>query len=137
MPSTLRPLVTPFYEGALTVNRATDPRTVLERLLTPDFRSVNGQETKDRETLVRQLEMFWKLIPDLRWEIRDTLAEGDRLVVRSVATGSPNGPFMGLKTDGSKSFRIDAIDIHRVAGGRIAEIYHVEDWATAMRQLHA
>ena len=42
---------------------------------------------------------------------------------------------MGLEVDGSRSFRIDTIDIHALAGGRIQRVHHLEDWATAMRQL--
>lgn len=137
MNTTYREVIAPFYEGALTVNRQTRPRAVLERVLAAGFRSVNGQEVKDRETLIQQLEHFWKLVPDMRWEIQEVLTEGNRFVVRSVASGSPQGAFMGLETDGGKSFRIDTIDIHTAVDGRVAEVYHLEDWATAMRQLRA
>jgi len=56
-------------------------------------------------------------------------------VVRSKATGAPNGDFMGLPTNGTKSFDIVTIDIHKVADGKILEVNHLEDWATAMKQL--
>ena len=78
---------------------------------------------------------FWKLIPDLRWEIQETLQDGNRVVVRSIATGTPNGDFMGLPTNGTRSFRIMTIDIHTVVDGRVSQVWHLEDWATAMRQL--
>ena len=42
---------------------------------------------------------------------------------------------MGLPTDGTRSFKIDTIDIHELANGRVVRVYHLEDWATAMRQL--
>jgi predicted ester cyclase len=56
-------------------------------------------------------------------------------VVRGKATGAPNGDFMGLSTDGIKPFSIMTIDIHKVADGKILEVHHLEDWATAMKQL--
>jgi predicted ester cyclase len=59
------------------------------------------------------------------------------VVVRSIASGSPKGAFMGLQLDGSKSFRIDTIDIHEVEGGQIVRVHHLEDWATAIKQLSA
>ena len=42
---------------------------------------------------------------------------------------------MGVPTDGTKSFKILTIDMHTVKDGKILETHHVEDWATAMRQL--
>ena len=42
---------------------------------------------------------------------------------------------MGLPTDGSKSFKMMTIDIHTVEDGKIKSSYHLEDWATAMKQL--
>lgn len=128
-------LLAPFYERALTVNAETTPTDVLERVLAESFRSVNGQEVKDKATLIRQLGSFWQLIPDLRWEPRERVVEGNKAVVRSVASGSPRGSFMGLQLDGTRSFQIDTIDIHTIENGRIVEIYHLEDWATAIRQL--
>lgn len=131
----VRAIVTPFYEHALTVNPETTPTAVLERILAPGFQSNNGQETKPKAVLIKQVEHFWKLIPDLKWEPRDFVVDGARVAVRSVASGSPKGSFMGLELDGSKSFKIDTIDIHEIEGGQIVRVYHLEDWATAMKQL--
>jgi len=135
MKSAYEDLVAPFYQQALTVNRETTSTVVLERVLAEGFRSVNGQEVKDKGTLTRQVESFWKLIPDLRWEPKEGVVEGNRIVVRCVASGSPRGSFLGMQLDGSKSFRIDTIDIHTIENDRIVEVYHLEDWATAIRQL--
>ena len=131
----LEAIVLPFYTHALTVNAETGSTAVLERILADDFQSVNGQEVKSKAVLIKQVEFFWKLIPDLKWEPKDYVFEGNKVVVRSVATGTPKGNFMGLPTDGTRSFKIDTIDIHELDGGRIARVYHLEDWATALRQL--
>lgn len=130
-----REIVLPFYTHALTVNATTTSTEVLERILADGFQSLNGQETKAKATLVGQVAFFWKLIPDLRWEPQDVLVDGNKVVVRSIASGSPKGAFMGLELDGSKSFRIDTIDIHELEGGQIVRVHHLEDWATAIKQL--
>ena len=127
--------VLPFYTQALTVNAQATSTAVLQDLLADDFQSVNSQEVKNKATLIKQLEFFWKLIPDLTWTPQDVLTCGNKVVVRSIATGSPRGSFMGLETDGSKSFSIDTIDIHELQGDKIVRVYHLEDWATAIRQL--
>jgi predicted ester cyclase len=127
--------VLPFYTKALTVNRETSSTAVLQQLLADDFQSVDSHERKNKETLIKQVEFFWKLIPNLKWEPQDVVVSGDKVVVRSVASGSPNGNFMGLALDGTKSFRIDTIDIHDVVRGQIARVYHLEGWAAALKQL--
>lgn len=128
-------IVEQFYGAALTVNSNTTPTAVLDRILADTFVSVNGQETKSKPTIMAQVEGFWRLIPDLVWSIREVLVDGDRVVVRSVASGSPKGPFMGKQLDGTRSFEIDTIDIHELRDGQITRVYHLEDWATALRQL--
>lgn len=130
-------IVSGFYSQALTVNVQTTPATVLERILSEGFESINSQETKRKATLIQQIGYFWKLIPDLVWAPQDVVigTDGRKVVVRSIASGSPKGSFMGLELDGSKWFRIDTTDILEVDGGQIVRAYHLEDWATAMRQL--
>jgi predicted ester cyclase len=76
------------------------------------------------------------LIPDLRWEIKDTLVDGNRIIVRSEASGTPTGPFFGVEPTG-KSFRIMTIDIHTIKDGKAVTAHRVEDWASAVRQLTA
>jgi hypothetical protein len=44
---------------------------------------------------------------------------------------------MGMELEGSRSFRIDTIDIHEVENGKIARGHHLDDWETAMKQLAA
>lgn len=128
-------VVTQFYAKALTVNAETTPTEVLGRVLADDFVSVNGQGSKPKAVLTQQVEGFWKLIPDLRWAIQDVVIDGDKVVVRSIASGSPRGAFMGKQLDGSRRFEMDTIDIHELRDGRIARVYHLEDWATALKQL--
>ena len=84
---------------------------------------------------MQQLEFFWKVVPDLKWIPEVIANDGDTYIVRSIATGTPNGDFMGVPTDGTKSFKIMTIDMHTMKDGKILRTHHVEDWATAMRQL--
>lgn len=93
-------------------------------------------KVKTRDAFVAQVGGFGKLIPDLNWAVEEMIQEGNRVVVRSRATGTPVGPLFGVDGKG-KSFDILAIDIHTVEGGKIVRTYHVEDWAGALRQLSA
>ena len=128
-------IVAPFYKKALTVNTETTSTAVLEKVLADGFQSINSQETKPKAALIKQVEFFWKLIPNLKWEPQDLVISGNKVVVRSIASGSPKGNFMGLELDGTKSFKIDTTDIHEIENGQITRVHHLEDWATALKQL--
>lgn len=131
----IQPIVAPFYKQALTVNTQVTSTAVLEKILADGFQSINSQETKSKAVLMKQVELFWKLIPDLKWEPQDIVVSGNKAVVRSIASGSPRGSFMGLELDGTRSFEIDTIDIHEIENGQIVRVHHLEDWATAIKQL--
>lgn len=128
-------IVAPFYKNALTVNAETTSTAVLEKILADGFQSINSQEIKPKAVLIKQIEFFWKLIPNLKWEPQDLIIGGNKVVVRSIASGSPKGNFMGLELDGTKSFKIDTTDIHEIENGQIIRVHHLEDWATALKQL--
>jgi len=124
-----------FYGKALTVNSKTRPTAVLSNALADVYQSSGSVESKGAEQLMRQLEFFWKIIPDLKWEPQEILNDGDTYIVRSIASGTPNGDFMGVPTDGSKPFKIMTIDVHKMKDGKFLSTHHVEDWTTAMQQL--
>lgn len=105
-------------------------------VVTKDWQSVGNYSGKNKtaRAFIGQLGFFAKLIPDLNWKVEEMIQAGDRVIVRSRATGTPKGKFFGVDGKG-KSFDIMAIDIHILKGGKIARSYHVEDWAGAIRQL--
>jgi predicted ester cyclase len=105
------------------------------KLLADSFQSVNSAETKGKAQLTGQVQGFWKMIPNLKWEPQEILQDGNRVIVRSIASGNPQGNFMGIECDGSKAFSIMTIDIHTVENGQITQVFHVEEWATGMKQL--
>jgi predicted ester cyclase len=131
----LKEIVAPFYNECLTVNATVNLQERLAQLLADDFQSINAAGTKDKATLSKQIEGFWKLLPNLKWEIQEMIQEGNQVVVRSVFSASPKGNFMGQECDGSKSFKTMSIDIHTVENGQIKSVYHCEEWGTAMAQL--
>jgi len=131
----LKETVRPFYTLCLTVNAEANVAEIMGNLLADSFQSLSSVEVKSKEQLTGQVQYFWKLIPDLKWEIQEMFQDGNAVIVRSMAFGSPNGDFMGLPTTGNKSFNIMTIDIHTVENEKIVTVYHLEDWPTAMRQL--
>jgi len=52
-----------------------------------------------------------------------------------LISSTTNGDFIGVQTDGTKSFKIISIDFHTVIDGKLTSVHHLEDWGTAMKQL--
>lgn len=72
--------------------------------------------------------------PDLHHTIEDMIAEGDKVVMRSTWSGTHKGEFMGIPTTGRR-VTVSAIDITRVADGRIVEHWEQSDALGLMQQL--
>ncbi len=104
---------------------------------TADWESIGDYsgKHKKREQFMGQVSGFFaKLMPDLNWEPQEMIQEGNKVVVRSRATGTPKGPLFGVDGQGN-GFDIMTIDIHTVENGKITRSYHLEDWAGALQQL--
>lgn len=135
-PVQARQTIAPFYE-MLNQPASKDIQALAEQILSPEWKSYASEtEYKGREAFVGQVIGFGKLIPDLKWDIKEVMVEGNRIIVRSEASGTPTGPFFGVPVSG-KSFRIMTIDIHTIENGKAVTAHHVEDWAGAIRQLTA
>ena len=61
-------------------------------------------------------------IADLHVTIEDQIAEGDKVVTRWKATGTPQVEFAGIQPDG-KPITVTAMHIHRVQDGKIVELW--------------
>jgi steroid delta-isomerase-like uncharacterized protein len=73
---------------------------------------------------------------DGHWGIEEIFSSGDRVVVRWTGSGTHNGEVNGIPATGRK-IRVDAISIHRMAGGKIAETWETWDTLGFLQQIGA
>lgn len=131
-----RAVIAPFYD-ALNAAPGKDAAALVLGATNADWVSCgSNDECKPRDKVAPAIAGFGKAIPDLKWEIKEVLTTGNRVIVRGEASGTPAGAFMGVP-HGGKSFRLMSIDIHTVENGKLSRAYHVEDWMGAVRQLSA
>lgn len=78
--------------------------------------------------------MLWAGFPDVKMTILDTIAEGDKVVIRAVTEGTHTGPFMGIPPTG-KHARWSFMDIWRIADGKVVEEWVETDMMSLMQQL--
>lgn len=127
-------IVAPFYQA---LNAGNDAVTLINSATSENWVSCGGNDDSTcfpRDTVAPKIAGFGKIIPDLKWEIKETYVSGDNIIVRGEASGTPSVDFMGVP-HGGKSFNIMSIDIHTVKDGKIVRSHHVEDWMNAVKQL--
>lgn len=130
-------VVRSFYADLLTTPSDVTPEAV-RSVVTEDWQSIpTPRGGPGADGLYKTLGGFGQAIPDLAWDPQEILQDGNRYIVRSVATGTPTGPVFGIDPPTGKSFEIMTIDIHTVEDGKIVKSYHVEEWAKAIQQLRA
>jgi len=65
-------------------------------------------------------------LPDLQNVEQDIIAERDIVSVRAVVEGTHKGDLLGIPASG-KLVRWDAVDVYRIADGKIAEEWAADD----------
>ena len=78
--------------------------------------------------------MMGKMVPNLKWEIKDLWVAEDKIIVLGQASGTPTETFFGIEPTG-RSFTTISIDVFTVKNGKLSQAYHVENWAGAMAQV--
>ncbi len=80
------------------------------------------------------IDQFRAGAPDLSVENVEIIANDDVVAVRSHVSGTNTGELFGQPATG-KPFAFTAMDVHRVADGKITGTWHVENFAGMMEQL--
>lgn len=88
-----------------------------------------------KEGIMAFFRAYLAAFPDLRMDVQDLLASGDKVVARVKATGTNQGDFMGMPATG-KGIDVQLIDIMRFGDdGLVREHWGVMDSLTMMQQL--
>lgn len=107
----------------------------LDAILAPDWKNYsNDSAYADKPGFIALLAGIQQAVPDLRWRICEVLSVGERVVVRGEGSGRPTAPLFGVPPSG-RAFSIMSMDIHTIRDGRIQHTFHLEDWASALRQI--
>jgi steroid delta-isomerase-like uncharacterized protein len=97
----------------------------------------SGMPPMDWNTNKEQfLAPFNKAFPDLRRNIVDMVAEGDKVAVSINVTGTYKGEFQGIPATG-KHVSFTAMDILTIIDGKITEEWATADMMGLMQQIGA
>lgn len=107
----------------------------LDELLSDDFYLPIGDGRIDRDGLRAVLSYYFAAFPDLHYEVKELVGEGDRVVASLLMAGTHTGVDYAGHPASGRSFAVAEIDIVSVADGRIKTYEIVWDELGFRRQL--
>jgi predicted ester cyclase len=83
----------------------------------------------------RWIAPFLASFPDVRMEVVDLIAEGDKVVGRFTCSGTHLGEWLGHAPTGRRFEAVDEVYIFRLSDGRIVHAWGIEDTLGRLQQL--
>jgi steroid delta-isomerase-like uncharacterized protein len=84
--------------------------------------------------LIQTISTFRIGFPNTFYTVHDTIAEGEKVVLRVTGYGKHTGNFLGIPATG-KEISFNEIDIFQIEKGKIREVWHLEDLQTVIMQM--
>ena len=107
---------------------------LIDDFVSPDY--IDHSNNVGREGLKQMIAIGLIAFPDWHETIEDIIAEGNKVWVRLTYTGTHKSQFMGLTPTGKK-ITSKAVDIYRIADGKLAEYWNVTDNVNIFKQVGA
>jgi steroid delta-isomerase-like uncharacterized protein len=108
---------------------------VAEDLFAPNYvLHVPTGTFRGAEGLKEYLMGMRSAFPDIQLTVEDTIAEGDKSVIRWTAHGTHRGAFQGIAPTG-KQATVTALSLFRWTNGKAEEAWTVYDLLSVLQQL--
>ncbi|HEV8651099.1 MAG TPA: ester cyclase [Actinomycetes bacterium] len=99
-----------------------------------DYVDHNPQVSPGRAAYKEFFVPLLTAFPDWRGSIEDLIAEGDKVVVRTIWQGTHKAALLGIPATG-REVRYSAIDIFRISDEKVVEHWDQVDNLTMLQQL--
>jgi C-1 hydroxylase len=99
------------------------------------FRSP-GMSTIDWNAAKQFLTALWSAFPDLSHKIEEIMAEGDKVAIRVINTGTHKGEFLGIPPTYKKVSFVE-VGFLTIRDGKIVEQWSINDTTGLMQQIGA
>lgn len=108
----------------------------IDRYVAADAHGNDPDFGTGREAFRRQWRQWRAAFPDLRFEVVDVIAEGEKVLTRWVLTGTHQGEIFGIPPTG-RSVRVEGMSLDRIRDGQIVEGFDGWDALGLRQQLGA
>lgn len=110
---------------------------VADEIIAPDFVShIPNSPPASGPEGVKEVVAIYQHALEGRWDVQEMLSVDDRVITRWVGRGRHVGEINGIPATG-KEIAVDAISVHRLADGKVAEDWTVWDTLGMLQQIGA
>jgi len=110
---------------------------MIEKLVTDDF-VIHTARPEDDLKGPEQVKQFYthlhKAFPDIKFTIKDQIAEADKVVTHYTVSATHKGEFKGIPATGNK-VNFKGVDIDKISDGKFVECWSNIDELGLMQQL--
>lgn len=109
----------------------------IEELYSPDYVAdyrPYAPLRRGHEAIRSMVQRAWATFPDYHEELLEMIAEGDKVVVRLLITGTQHGQW-GVIPPTGKKVAMEEVIILRIVGGKVIEQRGLVDNLNGLRQL--
>lgn len=89
-----------------------------------------------REGFRDLISLYLSAFPEQHIDLHELVGEGDRVMARHTHYLTHGGDFAGMPPTGKKAV-VDGLELYRLRDGRLAEMWHHDDFLGLMQQLGA
>ena len=108
---------------------------VVEELIAADATTHWGDSESNAVAAIRaDVERYFTAFTDVHTSIDELIGEEDKVVLRWSTTGTHTGPYGKVSPTG-RVVTMTGVDIYRLEGGRIVEVWSMWDALAAYQQL--
>lgn len=105
------------------------------RYLSDDFREVTPKgKVMSKTGCLAEIEEVKEAMPDVRYENKELIAEGDRVAVVENYSGTMTGEMRGIRPTGQR-MSVTAVELYVIKNGKVVELHSVFDTASMREQL--
>jgi steroid delta-isomerase-like uncharacterized protein len=109
---------------------------VVDDLVSPDYvlHGAPPDMPKGSDAIRATVKTFRTAFPDLKIELQELIAEGDKVSARSIMRGTHEGPLFGIPAT-HKKVAVDGLTMVTVRDGRVQESWVKNDTLQLFQQL--
>ena len=107
---------------------------IIDKFISPEFVNHTLYGDFSFDMLAQNWQIGHTAFPDIQIEIQDIIAEGDKVVVRTITTETHKGYFVNIPPTGKK-ISTSATVILRVDNGKIQEEWSMSDTLVLYQQI--
>ena len=104
-------------------------------LLADDFKVIYQRgEIKNKSECIAETKELMRAMPDLRYDVQEIIAEGDKVAVVDIFSGTMKGEYGGMQPTGNQ-VSVPELDVYSVRDGKLTEVRSTLDTGFMMEQL--